>query len=221
MVGHPMQIDLPTGTAWHIEKAPPKLSLRAQLPGARVFDLCAQSLRAAKASGVSPSDRFALALPASWLVNSPAVSKVLRRWALPPQREAWLALVELLEAGPGEWTAEPGEVEAIPLVVTSLGDEPYVVEAMSKVLALLVPDVVPLMPEPARVFVLGDEAKTMAPGKVFARMVEWFAGAASAHAPELTRLAREHTEVELTGAQALDRLLWFDSEGHRHFPPVA
>ena len=57
MVGHPMQIDLPTGTAWHIEKAPPKLSLRAQLPGARVFDLCAQSLRAAKASGVSLSDR--------------------------------------------------------------------------------------------------------------------------------------------------------------------
>jgi hypothetical protein len=129
--------------------------------------------------------------------------------------------VERLEAGPAGWTAEPGEADALPLAVTSLGGEPYVVEAMSKVLALLVPEVVPLMPEAARGFVLGDEAKTMAPGAVFARMVAWFAQATAAHAPELASLARQHTEVALTGAQALDRLLWFDSEGHRHFPPVA
>ena len=31
-------------------------------------------------------------------------------------------------------------------------------------------------------------------------------------------IAASHEEVTLEGAQVLDRLLWFDSEGHRHFP---
>jgi hypothetical protein len=34
-------------------------------------------------------------------------------------------------------------------------------------------------------------------------------------------LAKAHAEVPLSGAQALDRLLWFDSEGHRHFSSAA
>jgi hypothetical protein len=215
---HVLHIDLPSGTTWHIREAGKKLAYRAQLPGARVFDLVAQSLRSAKAGGVCAGDRFTLALPASWLVNSPANSKVLRRWALDPHREACLALVDVFERGPLEWSADPGTGEGIRLCVASLGDEPYVTEALSKVLALVVPEAVPLMPAPARTFVLGEAARD--DRDAFGRIVDWFARAAMTNATELARIARGHREVELTAEGVLDRLLWFDSEGHTHFPKL-
>jgi hypothetical protein len=213
-----MQIALPSGTTWHVRDAGKKLAYRAQLPGARVFDLVGASLRAAKAKGVSPSDRFTLALPASWLVNSPAISRVLRRWALEPHRETCLALIELLDAGPDEWSRDPGTPDAMRLGIASLGDEAYVTEALSKALALVVPSAVPLMPPAARAFVLGEAEKDAA--DAFARIVDWFARATLAHEVELAQIARAHRDVEITGAGVLDRLLWFDSEGHRHFPKI-
>jgi hypothetical protein len=213
-----VHIELPSGTLWHVRDAGRKLAYRAQLPGARVFDLVAQSLRNAKARGVGAGDRLTLALPASWLVNSPAISKVLRRWALDPHREACLALIDVFERGPAEWSADPGTGEGIRLCVASLGEEPYVTEALSKVLALVVPDAVPLMPARARAFVLGEAAKD--DGDAFGRIVDWFARAAMAPAIDLARIARAHSEVELTAAGVLDRLLWFDSEGHTHFPKI-
>ncbi len=213
-----MQIDLPSGTTWHVREGARKLAYRAQLPGARVFDLVAQGLRAAKASGVGVADRFVLALPASWLVNSPAASPVLRRWAIAPHNETCLALIELLEGGPDQWSADEGTRGALELGLASLGSEPFVTEALSKVLALVVPRAVPLMPAPARAFVLGDPAKD--DPHAFARIVDWFARAATTHEAELARIASEHREVELTAAGVLDRLLWFDSEGHRHFPKI-
>jgi hypothetical protein len=213
-----VQIGLPSGTTWHVREAVKKLAYRAQLPGARVFDLVARSLRIAKARGLPAEDRFTLALPASWLVNSPAISKVLRRWALAPQREACLALIDVFERGPDEWSADPGTGEGIRLCVASLGEEPYVTEALSKVLALVVPEAVPLMPAPARAFVLGEAAKD--DRDAFGRIVDWFARATTTHHTELARIAREHRDVELTAAGVLDRLLWFDSEGHTHFPKI-
>ncbi|HEX3771694.1 MAG TPA: hypothetical protein VHV30_12540 [Polyangiaceae bacterium] len=210
-----MRIDRPSGTTWHVTEVETKLARRAGLPGARVFDLVGQSLQAAKALGLGAGDRFALALPASWMVNSPAVSTVLRRWALPPHREACLALIELLESGPEGWDADPGTGEALRLALASLGNEPYVVEAISKVLALVVPATVPLMPPLARAFVLGEASKD-APD-AFERMVQWFAGAVRANEAELARLASLHREVALTPAGVLDRVLWYDSDGVRHF----
>lgn len=219
-----MQIELPSGTTWHVQGALRKLAYRAQLPGARVFDLVAHSLRVAHARGVDPIYRFTMALPASWLVNSPAISQVLRRWALPPHRETCLALIDLLEGGPDEWSADPETPRALRLAIASLGSEPYVIEALSKVLAPLVPEAVPLMPAPARIFVLGDGAKDAASAPdSFLRIVEWFARATMDHRAELETIAREHAAevgVELVGAGVLDRLLWFDSEGHRHFPKI-
>jgi hypothetical protein len=219
-----VQIELPSGTTWHVQGAARKLAHRAQLPGARVFDLAAQSLRVARARGVDPVDRFTLALPASWMVNNPATSQVLRRWALPPHRETCLALIEVLEGGPDEWSADPETPRALRLAIASLGSEPYVIEALSKVLALLVPEAVPLMPLPARTFVLGDAAKDPADAPdTFARIVDWFARTSLDHRAALDSVAREHAVqvgVELTGAGVLDRLLWFDSEGHKHFPKI-
>ncbi len=213
-----MQIALPSGTTWHLREAQKKLAYRAQLPGARVFDLAGASLRRAKACGVEPGDRFTLALPVSWLVNNPAISRVLRRWALEPHRETCLALAELLEAGHAERASDPGTRESIGLALASLGDEPYVAEGLSKVLALLAPEDVPLMPPAARDFVLGAADRDAK--DAFARMVEWFAGAVIANEAELDAIARGHRETELTAGGVLDRLLWFDSEGHAHFPKI-
>ena len=218
-----MQIELPSGTTWHVQGAARKLAYRAQLPGARVFDLAARSLRVARLRGVDAVDRFTLALPASWMVNSPATSPVLRRWALPPHRDTCLALIEVLEGGLEEWSADPETPRALRLAIASLGSEPYVIEALSKVLALLVPEAVPLMPPPARAFVLGDAAKDADAPDTFARIVEWFARAALDHRADLESVAQQHAAqvgVELTGGGVLDRLLWFDSEGHKHFPKI-
>lgn len=210
-----MLISKADGTKWRIEDASKKLKLRATLPGARVFDLAADALRKVKAAGVPVPDRLAVALPASWCVNSPAPSTVLRRWALTPQREVWQALIEVLEedrSGP----LDSESSEAIVTGVRAVAPEAYGVEAMSKVLALLVPDAVPLMPAPARTFVLGEGAAEDA--RAFVEMVDWFAAAVKEGGAELASWAEAHEEVALTAPQALDRLLWFDSEGHRHFP---
>ena len=205
-----MQIPRPTGEPWLVTDAAKKLVQRGGLPGASVFDLAAAASRSAKARGVSLEERLALALPASWLVNSPAVSTVLQRWSQAPQRDVWLALVELLEE------EEPAEDdEELALALRALGAEPYVMEAASKVLALVVPDRVPLLPLPARVFVLGEARAAEASS--FAAMVAWFRTATTAHAAELGALAAAHSLAPLSGPQVLDRLLWFDSEGHRHF----
>jgi hypothetical protein len=210
-----MLLSKANGTKWRIEGASTKLTLRAKLPGARVFDLAADGLRKVRAAGIPTLDRLALALPASWCVNSPAPSTVLRRWALTPQREVWELLIDVLEdarSGP----LDPESSEAIVSGIRVLGPEEYGVEAISKVLALLVPDAVPLMPPPARAFVLGEAGPEGA--GAFVAMVDWFSAAARECVAELASLAKAHEEVPLSGAQVLDRLLWFDSEGHRHFP---
>jgi hypothetical protein len=202
------------GTAWRIEDPVAKLALRATLPGARVFDLAAASLRKIKAAGVSNADRLPLALPATWCVNSPAPSTVFRRWALPPQNELWLLLIDVLDE-PRTGPLDLESTEAIADGLRALGPEAYGTEAISKVLALLIPEAVPLMPTPARRFVLGDAAAEQA--GAFAAMVNWFTAAVDEGKDELTSWANAHEQVPLCAAQVLDRLLWFDSEGHRHF----
>jgi hypothetical protein len=194
-MGTTLRIELPTGNTWRLEDVEEKLLLRDSLPGAHVFDRAADSLRTAKRSGMTMRALFPLALASSWLVNSLAVSPVLHRWSRPPQLDTWIALLETLERG-----------ECAPL--DGFGSEPYLVEAASKVLALLVPDRVPLMPKEACMFVLGT---TAAEGKsVFEPMVRWFAGETTRHADTLDDIARMHP-TPLSGAQVLDRLLWFDS----------
>jgi hypothetical protein len=212
-----MNVAKPNGTIWQVRDANTKLALRAKLPGARVFDLAADSLRKARAAGLSILDRLPLALPASWCVNNPADSSVLRRWALPPQREVWQALVEVLEE-PRVGPLSSESNEAIRAGIQAMGPEAYGIDAISKVLALLAPEAVPLMPAPARIFVLGESAR--ADAAAFVAMVDWFASAVKAGQTELASWAQAHREVTLSGAQVLDRVLWFDSEGHRHFPGV-
>jgi hypothetical protein len=206
-----MILTTPAGTEWHIHDVEKRLALRARLPGAFVYDQSAHSLRNSKARGTPVAERLPLAFAASWLVNSPASSRVLRRWSEPPQIDVWIALVGALE-GPLESGGEWAPVKAL---VKRLGDEPTLIETVSKVLALLVPTAVPLMPEPARKWLLGEGAG--ADVDAFAAIGDWFVREARAHAAELDDWASRHEEAKLEGAQVLDRLLWFDSEGHRHF----
>jgi hypothetical protein len=212
-------IERPTGP-WPLVRVDEKLRARARLPGARVFDLCAASLASAARAGLSADARLPLALPASWLVNSPAVSIVLRRWALPPACDVVLAIVRALDEGADALAG--GELaDEIAAYVGALGDEPYVVEALSKALALLAPGSVPLMPPAARAFVLGADPHAPSDGldgpAAFVAMARWFARAVQDNASALEGFARAYDEVPLTGPQVLDRLLWFDSEGYRHF----
>jgi hypothetical protein len=142
---------------------------------------------------------------------------VLRRWVLPPEREVWASLIDVLD----EPRAGPLDVEssdAVLAAIQALGPEAFGVEAISKVLALLVPDAVPLMPPAARLFALGGSSAANA--GAFVEMVNWFGKAAHEGRAELARWAHQHSEVPLSAAQVLDRLLWFDSEGYRHFPGV-
>jgi hypothetical protein len=142
----------------------------------------------------------------------------MRRWTLSPQREVWAALVELFEeprSGPVDADARDALMTALPVIAP----EPRGVEAVSKVLALLVPEAVPLLPRPAVTFLLGADAAHDA--TAFVAAVDWF-GAAVVQARELLAgWASGYADAPLDAAQVLDRLLWFDSEGHRHFPPVA
>src|SRR5579872_6284853 len=168
-----MNVAKPDGTAWKVEHVNQKLALRATLPGARVFDLAADSLRTARAAGLSTLDRLPLAFPASWCVNSPADSRTFRRWALPPERDVWLGLVDVLEE-PRIGSLDAEASAALASGIRAIASEPHGVEAISKVLALLVPEAVPLMPAPARAFVLGDSAPEGP--SAFVAMVNWFGG---------------------------------------------
>ena len=210
----------PAGTEWRLENVVHKLTLRAGLPGARVFDLAADALRMSRAAGVAREHRLALALPASWMVNSPAISRVMRRWALDPVRRHVLALVELLEDGPDGWRDDnAARAQALAHLLPTLGDEPYLLEAATKVLALLAPELVPLLPKPALTFLLGADAAADAAS--FVRVLDHFAAWSIDLEDDLAAVAAELGRAglpPLDPAQVLDRLLWVDSEGYAHFP---
>ena len=219
-----LALTTPQGTLWEIRDATWALSRRAELPGARLFDMTADALRRARDAGLSPMDRLTFARTASWLVNSPAHVRVLRRWALPPNDALWLSLFGALEGGPSRWST--GETrDEVKALLSALGAnattapaEPYLVEATSKVLALVFPELVPLMPPLACTFLHGDGAGSATP-ETFVATLDWFAEAVTSHHAALQAIASAHKEVPLEAAQALDRMLWFDSDGHRHFPP--
>lgn len=214
-------IELGDGRALSLERAAEKLNLRAGLPGAYLFDQAAHALRRARPT-LALEARLDLALASSWLVNSPAPSPALRALATPPRRELLLGLVDALEALPDDLDEEAPELVEIAAAVDQLSEalgprRAQGAEALSKLLALLLPECVPLLPEPACRTLLGDPPS--AQGARFTRALQVFRRATNAHYGELVALARDHQAAVLDAAQVLDRVLWFDSEGHAHFPP--
>ncbi|MEO7094205.1 MAG: hypothetical protein ABI175_13200 [Polyangiales bacterium] len=209
------------GAPWRIDRPAEKLLLRARMPGAFVFDQVAHAIRVAEAKGVALDERLVLALPASWLVNAPAPSPVLRRWSEPPLREAWHALVESVKGGPDRWLACDAERAIVDECLAALCVDELKetgIESISKVLALLVPEGVPLMPAESVTFALGETPGGPSRRASFLAMLDWFSRAVLEAEAALVSLARAYQPCPLDAAQVLDRLLYFDSIGHRHFP---
>jgi hypothetical protein len=226
---------------WRLCLARAKLQVRGRLPGAFGFDLATDTYRQAQRAGIDPADLVRLALPGSWMVNNKVPSPVFQRWLQPALRPIWSRLVALLEGDADTWLARtPAEREQVNLDLRTLaqhdvsarggtpmsldGPAPGTAAGLSKVLALLCPDTVPLMDDAALHFALGavprpnatDIADTPSAGpELFLPMLDWFARAVLDHSPALAALAGAYPYATLSAAQVLDRLLWFETWGYR------
>ena len=213
--------DLGEGRALSLEHARKKLSLRAGLPGAYLFDRASHALRQARGKNVSLEARVDLAFASSWLVNCPAPSPSLRALSQAPLYPLVIAIAETLadlpdEIDPATETELAGAVNALS---TALGDKASQgAEVLSKILALVLPETVPLLPDPACRYLLGEPPTD--PGARFVTGLSVFRAATFALYTELVAVAKDHEENVLDAAQVLDRVLWFDSEGFRHFPKI-
>ena len=212
--------------AMTIEDVDAKLRWRHGLPGASTYDRAAHALRALQAQGAAAIDLLPLALPASWMVNAKATSHAMQGWLTRPSLEAWAVILDGIgfTLGPAEWLAvAPAERAEIARAVTALahGEHGATLAAVTKVLALLRPQIVPLMDDAALWFSLDlvPEPKTAdapaAPPSAFAPMLDWFAEQIIASEKELIAAAVRHGGAVLDAAQVLDRVLWIESWGHR------
>ncbi len=211
---------------WIVEDPDEKLAWRAQLPGASGYDQAAHVLRILSAGGAEGLALLPLAMPTSWMVNSRATSHAFQRWRAGLAHEAWATLLARL--GPmtslDDWLAlgadERGEVERA-LGVLATGRDGASLCAVTKVLALLRPQLVPLMDDAAIAFALGTIAMPetaddpRATAASFAPMLDWFATAVRDAEDALVEIAVRHGQAVLDAPQVLDRLLWIESWGHR------
>lgn len=224
-------IRLERSGAWTLVRSAEKLRLRHGLPGAFAYDRAAAALRVVAKSGAKKSDLLPLVFASSWLVNNSVPAPVFRKWLSPPLLDVWMELAALIDGGPNAWldlSAE--EQQMIQAGIATLAIDGHGAGAISKPLALLAPDTVPLMPDAAIAFALGRVARPEAPDaqtagiETFSPMMSWFARAVLDARDALDAIAKEHasaTGIMLSAAQVLDRLLWFDSVGYRHFKTKA
>lgn len=209
--------------AWRVASPGEKLEVRARLPGAFSYDQATHGFRVARARGVPAAELLPAAFATSWLVNARTPSPVFKAWLEPPRRDAWAALLDATSVGPHGWRAlSEGDREAVFAVVSGLSSHETRIAAISKVLACLSPETVPLMDDHALVMALGpvvseptDADHPVAGALHFVPMMDWFTRAVTDHESELVELARRHRAATLDAAQVLDRLLWFDSWGWR------
>ena len=210
-----------------IEDVDAKLVWRNALPGASTYDRAAHALRALQAQGAAAIDLLPLAMPASWMVNAKATSQGMQRWLSPSCAAAWTAVLDGIgfELAPPEWLAMPaGKRDRIASAMGDLADGRHgaTLAAVTKVLALLRPQIVPLMDDAALWYALQlvPEPTTAdapsAPPSAFAPMLDWFAQQVIESEKQLIATAVRHDRAVLDAAQVLDRVLWIESWGHRH-----
>jgi hypothetical protein len=205
-----------------IDDVDAKLAWRASLPGASTYDRAAHVLRALQADGAHAADLLPLALPASWMVNAKATSRAMQRWLEPASLDRWRRVFDVLafDLSPQCWLAKRGEErEACAAAVASLatGGEGATLGAVTKVLALLRPPIVPIMSDAALAFALDlvprpevDDAAE-APPSAFLPMLDWFAREVLANEEALVAIASRHRDAVLDAAQTLDRLVYVAS----------
>jgi hypothetical protein len=122
------------------------------------------------------------------------------------------------------WPSQGPEGRArVGTALGALAIEHHGAGALSKVLALLFPEAVPLMPDAALWFAIDAASRPEAPDAqtasiaAFSPMMDWFTREVDANGDELEELAERASGPPLHAAQVLDRMLWFDSAGYRHF----
>ena len=213
-----------TGTEpFDIDDPEEKLAYRASLPGASGYDAAVSSLRALPRGGHDELALLPLVLPTSWMVNATATSRTFRAWREPAGQQAFGAILTLLPAGMSleDWQELP-ETERVAVVafVRALAETPGgSLAAVTKVLALLRPQLVPLMDDAALAFALGtvERPETADAPKAdaahFAPMLDWLATQHAREARALQALAKSHEPAVLDSVQVLDRLLWVVSWG--------
>jgi len=201
-----------------------KLRRRGGLPGAYGYDLAADAFRHSIVQGVPPQRLLAAALPSSWMVNNRAPSTVFQKWLKPPLSARWESLLDYLRGGYAAWPqlgdlARAGaEADVEALCIDGHG-----VAAISKVLALLVPQTVPLMDDAAIHFLTGgvpmptDDKSPTAGAEHFLPTLDAFTAGVALHEDALIGVARDYDLAALDAPQVLDRLVWYESFGHRHF----
>src|SRR5690606_38988432 len=134
------------------------------------------------------------------------------RWLEPPFDTHWATLLDhLLPLTVVDWPQVATDPrDEIASAVQSLCIDGQGVAALSKVLALLCPDLVPLMDDAALAMLCGSvpmptRADTPSAGpEHFAPMLDAFADSVSANAGALELLAADATPIGLSPAQALD-----------------
>ncbi len=198
-----------------------KLRLRSRLPGASAFDESVLGLRLAAEKGTPIASLLAPAMAASWLVNSAVPSPVFQKWLAPPMRQPWQTVFERLFAG---WAslnkAARDEVTGALATLVACGGS---LGGLTKVLAALSPEPVPLMPDAALAFMLRavavpkePDAQT-APGVgPFAPMMDRIVESSELSAARLESI-RSNLGTAFEPRDLVDRLVWFDSVGFRHF----
>lgn len=217
-----------------IEEAEEKLRWRAGLPGASIYDQAAHLLRVLQTQGVPAVDLLSLAFSSSWYVNSRASSRAMQKWLFSAAgRGAWSALLTSLafDMSLEDWvSAATGKKEVIAAHVATLatGWEGGTLVAVTKVLALLRPQLVPLMDDAALWLALGRPGEEppatadapKADASLFIPMMDWFASQTLANEESLIAIATNHAPAVLDAPQTLDRLLWVISWGDRLRAPA-
>ena len=205
------------GTSWACTACAEKLTLRASLPGAFTYDAVVHGTKLARVAGVATRDLLAGACVASWLVNGATPSPVFRRWLTPPFVDVWVELAEVMSGG-GWNDLQPAVRDTIAVALGALMIDEQGVGPISKVLAVLAPVAVPLMPDAALAFGIGvasrgEDADMQTAGvAAFGPMMDWFSAQVGAAHDTLSAIA-----PALTPAQVLDRVLWFDAAGYMYF----
>lgn len=186
-----------------------KLRSRGTLPGAHGYDRAAHVLRVLQAGGADALHLLPLALPSSWLVNAKATSRAFVTWLGPDASDAWRTILDTMH----DTLAPEGWLSLDPASRAACGDaaerlasvgQGADLTAVSKVLALLRPQLVPLMDREAMGFALGGEGS-------FVAMMDWFTSQVVACENDLVPIAARHDLAVLDAAQVLDRLVWCET----------
>jgi hypothetical protein len=214
-----------TSGTWRVDNGTSDLLFRATLPGASGYDHAAHTIRILRGGGAACVDLLPLALPTSWMVNAKATSHTFQAWLRPDLLAVWARLFERLPSGLGvegwEAIAPEARTEVTQLLRTLVAIKGASLAAVSKVLALFRPELVPLMDDAALWFALGavPEPTTAdqpsASVEHFVPMLDWFCRSVRANEGALIALAVAHTEHVYDAPQVLDRLLWVASWGNR------